>query len=290
MMINVDIVCPVYKSFENVKSLFGSLKFQKDVEIKRIIAALTVSDDENLDKQIEEYLKDNSVIYFKTTKDEFSHSLTREKMIREYAQEDIVVLLTQDVVLGDEHSIYNLVKSIASKETAYNYGRQIVKKNCIEKYIRKKNYPLVSKVVSKAETMTIMDYFVSDSFSAIDRNVFLEVGGYQNKNLMMNEDQLYSFYLLEKGHKKGYVSDAVVEHFHKYKLKDLRERYFQSGRFYLENPEFKDLKTSGTGFKLSLFVFKEILIHFDLASFVLFLPNMLARYNGFKKGKKPISN
>lgn len=285
-MINIDVICPVYKSFENIKSLLESLKLQKNVCVKKIVCSLTVSDDAKEDSLIEECFKEHNVIYFKTSKEEFSHSLTRERMIRDYCEEDIVVLLTQDVVLGNEYSLFNLVKSIGEKKTSYNYGRQIVKKNCIEKYIRKKNYPVNSCVTEKKDNMTIMDYFASDSFSAINRKVFLEIGGYQGKNLMFNEDQLLSYYLINKGHKKGYVSDAIVYHSHKYKLKDLKERYYQSGKFYKENAEFKDIKTNGTGFKLSLYVFKEVLIHFDIVSLFLFIPNMMARYLGFKKGKK----
>ena len=285
-MINVDVICPVYKSFESVKSLIESLKLQKDVSIKRIMCSLTISDDENEDRRIEEFFKENSVTYFKINKDEFSHSLTREKMIREYCEEDIVVLLTQDVVLADDHSLFNLVQSISNKETAYNYGRQLVKKNCIEKYIKKRNYPKESHVSSKKEHMTVMDYFASDSFSAIDRNIFLEINGYQGKNVMFNEDQLLAYYLINKGYKKGYVADSKVYHYHKYKLKDLKERYYQSGKFYADNIEFKNIKTNGAGFRLSLYVLGQILIHFDLVSLFLFIPNMLSRYIGFKKGKR----
>ena len=152
--------------------------------------------------------------------------------------------------------------------------------------IRKKNYPALSHVSEKKENMTIMDYFSSDSFSAIDRNIFLEINGYQEKDLMFNEDQLLSYYLLEKGYKKGYVAEAVCYHHHKYKNKDLKERYYQSGLFYRDNHEFDNIKTNGTGFKLSLYVLGQILIHFDIVSFFFFIPNMLARYTGFKKGKK----
>ncbi len=285
-MINVDVICPVYKSFESVKSLIESLKLQKDVSIKRIVCSLTISDDENEDRRIEEFFKENSVTYFKLNKEEFSHSLTREKMIREHCEEDIVVLLTQDVVLADDHSLFNLVQSISNKETAYNYGRQLVKKNCIEKYIKKRNYPKGSHVSSKKEHMTIMDHFASDSFSAIDRNIFLEINGYQGKNVMFNEDQLLAYYLINKGYKKGYVAESKVYHYHKYKLKDLKERYYQSGKFYADNPEFKDIKTNGAGFSLSLYVLGQILIHFDLVSLFFFIPNMLSRYIGFKKGKR----
>lgn len=285
-MINIDVICPVYKSFENVKSLIESLKLQKEVSIKKVACSLTISDDENEDKRIEEFFKENSVTYFKVNKDEFSHSLTREKIIREYCKEDIVVLLTQDVVFADDYSLFNLVKSISEKETAYNYGRQLVKKNCIEKYIKKRNYPKESSVSMKKENMTVMDYFASDSFSALDRNVFLKINGYQGKNVMFNEDQLLAYYLINNGYKKGYIADAKVCHYHKYKLKDLKERYYQSGKFYADVPEFKGIKTNGAGLSLSLYVLGQIIIHFDIASLFLFIPNMLSRYIGFKKGKR----
>ena len=44
-MIEIDVICPVYKSFENIKSLIDSLKCQKDVSIKKIVCSLTASDE-----------------------------------------------------------------------------------------------------------------------------------------------------------------------------------------------------------------------------------------------------
>ena len=287
-MLELDVVCPCYKNLDQIKSLVEHLKLQKDIDIKSMVFPLTLSVEE-VDNQIIDFFKEKNIKYFTETTETFSHSLTREKAIRDYCKSKLVILISQDVVLFDENALYNLASKI-DDEYIYGFGRQICTNKSIEKYIRKKNYPEESYTVSKEdiERMQLMAFFTSDAFSCINRDKFIELDGYQGYNVMFAEDMLYSKFLLEKGYKKIYVADAVVEHSHKYTLKQLYKRYYETGKFHAEIKVFDQYKSTDSGMKLALYVLKEALKHFDIPVLFRWLPDMSARYLGMKKGRKAV--
>ena len=131
-MLELDVVCPLYRHLEQIKSLVDHLKLQKNVEIKNMVFPLTLSGDEE-DQQIMDFLEENNIQYFTETAETFSHSLTREKAIRE-CKSKLVVLISQDVILFDGNALYNLASKI-DDEYIYGFGRQICTNKSIEKYI-----------------------------------------------------------------------------------------------------------------------------------------------------------
>lgn len=286
-MIAIDLVCPVYKNAVEVNRFFNSLKTQKNIEIKRIVTPLTLTRDERTDNEIRSILTRENAVIFEMQGKDFSHSLTREKAIKEYCSEKTVVLTSQDVVFKNENSIFNLV-SCLSDEVVYCYGRQICEKKSIERYVREKNYPKNSFTVDKSmvDKMQLMAFFSSDAFSCLNREIFLKLGGYNGYDVMMNEDQLYSKILLDAGYKKTYCADAMVIHSHKYTLKQLYSRYYETGKFYNKVKIFNEYKSTQSGLKLALYVLKKALLHFNIPVLLRWLPDMTARYLGMKKGKK----
>ena len=229
--IEVDVVSPIYENYDDVSYLYESLKKQKNIILKNVVFPLTIGDKEKTDK-LRQFIKDNNIVSFEVEKKDFVHSLTRQKAIEEYCKSKCIVMLSQDVKIKDENALYNLVKSIDNDETVHNYGRQICTNHSIERYVRKKNYPDYSWVDSK-ETIKkdIKPFFSSDAFSAYNRDVFIKLGGYNGYKVMMSEDMLYVYFALMAGYKKGYVSEAVVEHSHKYTIKQLYRRYYANGEF-----------------------------------------------------------
>ena len=286
-MIDIDIVCPIYKESATLEALVQSFALQKGVNIKKIIFPVTLSHTEE-DDVIRDIVNRYNIISFELEKENFSHSLTREKAIRDYCTCRCVVMISQDIKLTNEDVLYNLVKSIDEKETVYNFAKQICTNKSIEKYIRAKNYPAESYYVvnDDVEKMKFMAYFASDACSAYDREVFMKVGGYGGYNLMMSEDALYSKIIIDAGYKKKYCADAVVEHSHKYTLKQLYKRYYDTGIFQSQVTFFKDVKMEGSGMKLAMYVLKQALKHFDIPVLFRWFPDMTARYLGIKKGKK----
>lgn len=286
-MIEIDVVCPIYKGYKYIENLYKSFQNQKKVNIKNVVFALTLSDKED-DSKVKKFAKKNKIIVFDVKKEEFSHSLTREKAIRDYCKSNIVVMISQDIKLTNDLVFYNLVKSIEEKKSVYNYARQICTNKSIEKYIRAKNYPEKSFYVTKKDIKEkqLMAFFASDACSAYNREIFLKLNGYQGYDVMMNEDQLYSKIILEAGYKKKYCADAIVEHSHKFKLKQLYERYYETGKFYKNVKIFDEYKSTESGLKLALYVLKQALKHFDIPVLLRWLPDMTSRYLGMKKGKQ----
>ena len=286
-MIEIDIVCPIYKDSNSLEDLVKSFSEQKEVKINKIVFPLTLSHTEE-DNIIRDIIKKYNIISFELEKEKFSHSLTRELAIKEYCSSKIVVMISQDIKLTNELVFYNLVKDIDSGETVYNFAKQICTNKSIEKYIRAKNYPAESYYVvnSDVEKMKFMAYFASDACSAYNRDIFIKLGGYGGYDIMMSEDALYSKIILDAGYKKKYCADAIVEHSHKYTLKQLYKRYYDTGVFQSQITFFKDVKMEGAGMSLALYVLKQALKHFDIPVLFRWFPDMLARYLGIKKGKK----
>ena len=285
-MKTIDIVCPIHKNLEQIKSLYASILLQEEVHIHKIVFPFTLSGEE-VDDQIRAFLKEMNVTYFEVNKEEFSHSLTREKAVRDYCESDIVIYLSQDVKLIDSKAFY-YISNVIDDEVIYAFGRQICQNRSIEKYIRKKNYPKESYICSKEdiEKMQLMAFFASDAFSCLSRKHFIELGGYQGHDVMMSEDMLYAKFVLDNGYKKAYVAEAVVAHSHKYTLKQLYNRYYETGKFHKSVGYFEGYKATDSGLKLAFYVLGQALIHFDIPVLFRWLPDMASRYLGMKKGKK----
>ena len=285
--VTIDIVIPAYKNDDEIVSLIESFKQQINVNINKVILPITIAGEE-CDEKIHKYCDENKIVYFDVKKEEFSHSLTREKAIREYCESKVVVLMSQDVKLNKDDALYNLVKDVASGEVAYAYGRQICPKKSLEKFIRTKNYPAESYFVTKddIDEMQIMAFFSSDAFSALDRDIFIKLNGYQGYDIMMNEDMLYSYFVLQGGYKKKYAADAEVIHFHKLSIKQLYARYYDTGRFYRDVKLFDNYKSTDSGMKLAFYTLGQCFKHFYIPGLFRWLPDMAARYLGMKKGKK----
>ena len=283
-MITVDVVCPLYHAENFIDKLICGFKMQQAVILDNVIFAVTEDGDTT---EIKNKISENGYSYFSIKKEDFSHSLTREKAILDYCKNDIVIMISQDVNIVNENSFYELAKNV-DDSVVYVYGRQICRKKTIEYYVRKKNYGNENEFVSlkDVEKLQLKTFFASDAFSAYYRPAFIKLNGYDNIHMMMNEDMYYAKKIIELGYTKGYIATAVVEHSHKLKLKQLYNRYYQTGIWFKEHSEFNNYKTTDTGLKLALYVLGQALIHFNIPVLLRWLPDMTARYVGMKKGKK----
>ncbi len=283
-MKTVDVVCLLYHADEYIENLIEGIKKQENVILENVVFGITEDGDTS---SVKEKISSSGFIFFSVTKDNFSHSLTREKAIIEYCKNDIVIMVSQDVNLLYSDAFYKLANGV-NKDTVYTFGRQICRKKTIEYYIRKKNYGEISEIVTAEDIdkLQIKAFFASDAFSAYHRPTFVALNGYDNNHMMMNEDMYYAKKVLEKGYSKGYIASAVVEHFHKLSLKQLYFRYYETGVWFKQHPEFDNYKTTDTGMKLAFYVLGQALRNFNIPVLFRWLPDMTARYLGLKNGKK----
>ena len=284
---NIDIICPLYNAEKVINNQFEQIKKQTIYnDVNKIRYVITKSKDNTLDIVKRIASKNNNVVFKEIETNDFSHSLTRENEAKE-SDADIIVFITQDVIIEREDWLYNLTKGIKNGECDASYSRQISKSKGIEKYTREKNYPEESKIVTKENLpeMGLRTFFFSDASSAIKRETFKKLNYYDQKNLTINEDMYIAYKLIMNGYKIKYEAESVVIHSHDFKFKQLYKRYYDTGVFFKENSYLDQYGTNKTGGNMAKYVLKRIIQEKDFGAFLRFFPDMLARFLGMKNGK-----
>lgn len=279
---DISIICPIYNGEKYIEDLYRNIKKQKSVNIIEIKFILTESKDGS-----EEILERLKIDYEKISPKNFSHSLVREKAAFE-AKGEILVFITQDIKIDNENWLYELVKNIKSRKCDAAFSRQIAyESHTVEKYTREINYPKDSRVVSKNDIkkLGLMTFFFSDASSAILKDTFVKLKGYDGKKLPTNEDMYFAYKLIMNGYKISYESDSVVIHSHELSFKDTFKRYRDIGRFFKENSYINKYSANERG----LDVFKYIIKRVSEEKKIYLLPqifmNFIARFIGMKIGK-----
>ncbi len=277
----VDIICPLYQAEDYISKLHQTFLNQKDVNIRKIHYVLTKSSDHS-----ESILKEMKLDYELIEKQDFSHSLVREKAAIE-SKADIICFVSQDIVIDREDWLKNLISPIDQGLAEASYSRQLTKFNNIEKYTREANYGDQSLIKSKAdlEKMGLKTFFFSDASSAIKRSVFVDLHGYDGKNLPINEDMYFAYKLIMNGYRIAYQADSVVYHSHNFKLKELYQRYKLTGQFFKENSYIDQFGTTKSGGGLAKYILKRSMQDKNLKVLIRYPFDMGARYIGMKVGK-----
>lgn len=278
---NIDIICPLYNAENDILNLHNSILKQKNVNLNEIKYVLTESKDKT-----EEKLTELNYKYKKIKKEDFSHGLTREIEAFE-SEADIIVFITQDVKIIRDDWLYNLTKDIENGQVDACYSRQLCDNNTIEKYTRECNYPAKSKIVSKDDInkLGLKTFFFSDASSAIKRETFVKLNGYDHKKLVINEDMYIAYKLITNGYKIKYCADSEIVHSHIFTLKQYYNRYKDTGKFFKENDYLNKYRVNQAGGNMARYVFKRALEDKNWGVLIKFIPNMAARFIGMKVGK-----
>lgn len=278
----VEIICPLFNAENYINALHASLLKQKGVDDYKISYVLTESSDNTSKK-----LSDLHVPYTIISKQSFSHSLTRETIAMD-SSADIIVFITQDIVIRREDWLKNLIKDIDGEGIVASFSRQICTNNSLEKYTRESNYPNKSYVVSKNDisNLGLKTFFFSDASSAVYLPIFKKLGGYDKKDLPISEDMYFAYKVIMEGYSIKYCADSIVEHSHSFSYHELYDRYYLTGMFFRDNKYLDEFGTTDSGIKLSFYIFKRIIEDRNWKAAIQFLPNMLARYLGMRNGKR----
>lgn len=277
----VDIICPLYYAEKYIENLNKSLLMQEKVNVNKIKYILTESKDNT-----EKFLKENNLDYEKIAPSEFSHSLTREKAIRE-SNADIVVLITQDIIIKDTLWLFYLVKDIESGVCEATYSRQLSNNNTIEKYTREFNYPKESKIVTKddIDKLGLKAFFFSDASSAVKRETFIKLNGYDNKDLVISEDMYIAYKLITNGYRIKYCAESEVIHSHTFTLKQYYKRYKDTGKFFKQNSYLNNYRVNQAGGNMAKYILKRAVQDKNWGVLVKYVPNMMVRFAGMQVGK-----
>lgn len=278
----IDIICPLYNAENYLINLDKSLKKQKNVELNKILYILTESSDNS-----EKILKEMKVDYDLIKKNEFSHSLVRERKAFQ-SDADIIVFITQDIIIERDDWLFYLTKDIESGLADACFSRQICKNESIEKYTRESNYPNKSRIVSKEDIpqLGLNTFFFSDASSAIKREVFVNLNGYDGKDLVISEDMYIAYKLIVNGYKIKYCADSEVIHSHEFTLKQYYNRYKDTGKFFKENNYLNNYKVNKAGGNLAKYVLKRAIQDKNYKVLLKYIPNMAVRFIGMQVGKR----
>lgn len=278
---NVEIICPLYNAEKYIENLDKSIKKQKNVELKKITYLLTESNDNS--QQILEKISAN---YSIIAKKDFSHSLIREKAGMN-SNCDIIVFITQDIEIKNDNWLKNLISPIENGEAEATFSRQLTKYDNIEKYTREKNYPEKSYIISREDVdkMGIKAFWTSDASAAIKTEIFKSLKAYDGKNLPISEDMYFSYKVIMNGYKIKYCADSVVYHSHKFTLKQLYKRYYDTGRFFKQNDYLNKYKMNKAGGGLAFYILKRAIQDKNIKVVMRWLPDMAVRAIGMKVGK-----
>ena len=281
----ISIICPLYNAEKYIVDLNKNINKQKKVYIEEILYLLTESSDNS-----KAVLEQNDINYKLIRKNEFSHSLTREKAAFN-AKGDILVFITQDVVIENDDWLYELTKPIIDNKAVACYSRQVTKYNNIEKYIREFNYPDKTRIVSSKDLkkLGLKTFFFSDASSAIRTDIFKKLNGYDQKKLPISEDMYIAYKIVMEGYKICYCSQSIIYHSHKFKLRELYARYKLTGKFFKENSYLDQYGTNGSGASLAKYVLKRIIQEKRVGLLFRYPFDMGARFLGMKVGKR-VSN
>ena len=277
----IDIICPLYQAEQYIEKLHESLLKQKNVNIGKIKYILTKSSDKS-----EEILNNNKLDYEVISKNDFSHSLVRERAALK-SNSDIVCFISQDIVIEKDDWLENLVRPIINGEAEATYSRQLTKISNIEKYTREYNYPENSIIKSKEDIkeLGLKTFFFSDASSAVKTEMFKKLNGYDGKKLPINEDMYLAYKLIMNDYRIKYCADSVVYHSHHFSLKQLYDRYKLTGIFLKENTYLDKYGTTSNGGSLAKYILKRIIQEKKIELFVRYPFDMAARLIGMKVGK-----
>jgi len=162
----------------------------------------------------------------------FDHAGTRTAAARQ-ATGEVLVFLTQDVILRDESTLSRLVESLLSDDRiGAAYGRQIPDENAdpVAAVKRLFNYPDRSRTKTAADRgeLGLRTPFISNAFAAYRRWALEDIGLFGRRELIC-EDVRAGATLLEAGWTIHYEADAVVHHTHHFSLGQEFGRYFDIG-------------------------------------------------------------
>ena len=181
----------------------------------------------------------------------FNHGATRQFALEKILPLDVVIFLTQDVLLHDDKSLETLVKIFGEdKSVGLSYGRQLPHEGATNeaKFLRAFNYPPESQLRSfdDRKIFGIKTAFASNSFAAYRVAALQSVGGFPS-NVPLCEDMYVAAKMLMSGWKIFYAASAQVYHSHNYTAAQEFRRYVQIGKFHAQESWIRETFGSAEG-------------------------------------------
>ena len=229
---NVSVIIPALNSITTLRELIASLFLQTLSPFEILIL-----DSESSDGTAQAARTAGCRVY-SISQRAFDHGGSRQ-WLAEQAHGDILVYLTQDVVLENRHTLDEIVLPFSDPAVGAVCGRQVPKRdaNPLAAHARLFNYPPESCIKTKADIprLGIKVPFVSNSFTAYRRSALFDVGGFPTP-VVLSEDMHVAAKMILAGYSVAYAGQAEVRHSHNYTLWQEFQRYFDIGSFHAAYP------------------------------------------------------
>ena len=228
---NCGLIIPTLNAGEQFQKLLSQLAAQT-LPTKRLIV-----DSESTDSTVN-LAKNFGLEVLTIPRKSFNHGATRQLALEKILPLDVIIFLTQDVLLHDDESLAKLVKIFdADKSVGLSYGRQLPHLNATNEaaILRAFNYPAESQLRSfdDRKLYGIKTPFASNSFAAYRVEALQNVGGFPD-NVPLCEDMYVAAKMLMSGWKIFYAAEAQVYHSHNYTAAQEFRRYIQIGKFHAQ--------------------------------------------------------
>ena len=220
----VSVVIPVLNAGPYLKALLDALLAQQPEPPREIILVDSNSTDNT--RELASAFPAVRVIPVPN----FSHGRARNMGVRE-AKGEIVALMTQDALPRDSTWLASLLEPFADPKVGSAYSRQTPRPDAplTEVYFLGYHFPDgpgVRREKHGSEALSFQTVFFSNVSAAIRRDLLLRFPF--DEKLIMSEDQQFSRDIMNAGFAVVYQPKSVVIHSHKYSLKSVFQRYFDS--------------------------------------------------------------
>jgi rhamnosyltransferase len=220
-------------------------------------------------------------------KSTFNHGATREKA-RNMLGCDVVIMLTQDAY--PKTSLKPLVMPIIDGAAGVAYGRQVARPGAdtFERVPRQFNYPEDSHIRSIGDLPEygVFTFFNSNSCAAYSNQALTETGGIPRADF--SEDVMTAVALLRAGHKIAYVAETIVEHSHRYTLREDFMRMKQVGSAYQKIKELREASKLAPqrGRALAISMMRELISKGQWHILPYLGLHLSAKYAGYRLGER----
>ena len=282
---NCGLIIPTLNAGKNFATLLEQIDAQ-DLPLTKLIV-----DSESTDDTVTLAKKFNFDVMTVQRKN-FNHGATRQSALEHLLEKkrvDVIIFLTQDVLLHDEKTLSALTKIFETDSTVgLTYGRQLPHKNATleAEILREFNYPAESqlKTFDDRKKFGIKAAFNSNSFAAYRIDALKSIGGFPS-NVILSEDMYVAAKMLMSGRKIFYNADAQVYHSHNYTAAQEFHRYFDIGVFHSRESWIRKTfgSAEGAGKKFVLMKFQTLWKESPLDCFGAILHDG-AKFIGYRLG------
>ena len=280
----VSVVIPVLNAESFLPALLPALARQ-GLPLHRYLILDSQSDDCTA-----QLFRDFGATVVEVERATFNHGGTRQHAVDLRPNAEIIIMLTQDAIPQNEHSLLLLTSAFSDVQVGMAYGRQLPRNGSdpIERHARQFNYPATSEARSFQDRhrLGVKTVFCSNSFAAYRANALRESGGFP-LDAFFAEDQLVAAKMLKEGWKLAYCGEAEVVHSHKYSILEEFRRYFDIGVFHGRNDWLLETygRAEGEGMRFArselAYLARRQPWHLPSAA-----ARLVAKYAGYRLGKK----